>query len=175
MAAKSHSRSHEFKSLRETWLTRNWRPAMAWQYFTVCLFDFIVGPIFHTVVQAEYHQTITQWNPLSLQGGGLYHLAMAAIIGVYSYGRTLERINLANKGIISGGPDMSGLRNTNVQMPGMNPYLIPDMPRQMPMPMPMPMPSAGVQTTTTTTAPAAPASAPVAPPIPPVAPPIPKP
>lgn len=99
---KNHT--HDFKVLPENTLARNWRPAMAWQYFAVCIFDFIVAPTLHTAAQFYSHQVITQWNPITLQGGALYHLAMAAIIGVYSYGRTLEKLNLANRGVISGGP-----------------------------------------------------------------------
>jgi hypothetical protein len=38
------------------------------------------------------------WTPLTLQGGGLYHIAMGAIIGVSAYGRTQEKLNGANNG-----------------------------------------------------------------------------
>ena len=41
------------------------------------------------------------WTPLTLQGGGLYHIAMGAIIGVSAYGRTQEKLNGANNGGIS--------------------------------------------------------------------------
>ena len=34
----------------------------------------------------------TQWQPLTLQGGGLVHVAFGAIIGVTAFGRTKEKL-----------------------------------------------------------------------------------
>jgi len=34
----------------------------------------------------------TQWQPLSLQGGGLLHIAFGAIMGITSWGRTQEKL-----------------------------------------------------------------------------------
>ena len=73
----------------EGWVNNRWRPAMAWSYFAVCLCDFIAFPIFNAVwFSPEYHE----WHPLTLQGGGLYHMAMGAIIGVTAWQRTQEKI-----------------------------------------------------------------------------------
>ena len=65
---------------------------MAWQYFSVCLFDFMIGPICNGIFYAYTKQTLIPWSPLTLQGGGLYHLSMGAIIGVTSWGRSQEKI-----------------------------------------------------------------------------------
>ena len=35
----------------ESWINTTWRPMMAWQYFVVCLFDFVVGPIGWAIIQ----------------------------------------------------------------------------------------------------------------------------
>ena len=35
---------------------------------------------------------IVAWNPLTLQGAGLYHLAMGAILGVAAWSRGQEKI-----------------------------------------------------------------------------------
>lgn len=40
----------------------------------------------------------TQWSPLTLQGAGLFHMAMGAIIGVAAFGRTQEKLAGANNG-----------------------------------------------------------------------------
>lgn len=75
----------------ESWINSRWRPAMAWSYFAICLCDFIIFPAVNAGVAAkngEYHD----WHPLTLQGGGLYHLAMGAIIGVAAYSRTQEKL-----------------------------------------------------------------------------------
>ena len=34
-----------------------------------------------------------QWVPITLQGGGLFHVAMGAVLGVTAYGRTQEKLN----------------------------------------------------------------------------------
>jgi hypothetical protein len=37
-------------------------------------------------------QVTSQWQPLTLQGAGLYHIAMGAVLGIAAYGRTQEKI-----------------------------------------------------------------------------------
>jgi hypothetical protein len=44
------------------------------------------------------HTAITQWNPLTLQGAGLFHIAMGAVLGIAAFGRTQEKLNGANNG-----------------------------------------------------------------------------
>jgi hypothetical protein len=34
----------------------------------------------------------TQWQPITLQGAGLYHIAMGAVLGIAAYGRTQEKL-----------------------------------------------------------------------------------
>jgi hypothetical protein len=34
----------------------------------------------------------TQWKPLTLEGAGLFHMAMGAILGIAVYGRTQEKM-----------------------------------------------------------------------------------
>jgi hypothetical protein len=78
----------------EGWFNNRWRPAIAWQYFIVCFCDFVVFPVFTTVYYTpnQYHE----WHPLTLQGGGLYHLAMGGIIGVTSWRRSDEKVAMYN-------------------------------------------------------------------------------
>lgn len=77
---------------RDGWIDTKWRPAMGWQYLVVCLFDFVIGPIMH-VMYAWYSATpLLPWVPLTIQGGGLYHLAMGAVVGITSYSRTREKL-----------------------------------------------------------------------------------
>lgn len=84
------------KNDNEGWINKRWRPAMGWTYMAVCIFDFIIFPIMFTGVQffetQAANDAFRQWQPLTLQGGGLFHLAMGAVIGVTSYGRTKEKI-----------------------------------------------------------------------------------
>jgi hypothetical protein len=76
----------------EDWMQKKWRPAMGWMYMGVCVFDMVVFPILWALVQTIQHQTLVQWNPLTLQGAGLFHIAMGAVLGIAAFGRTQEKI-----------------------------------------------------------------------------------
>ena len=76
----------------ESWIYNRWRPMMAWLYMATCAFDFMIAPVFFAIIQASFHQPITQWQPLTLQGAGLYHLAMGSILGIAAWTRTQEKI-----------------------------------------------------------------------------------
>jgi hypothetical protein len=78
---------------KEDFMTRYWRPMMAMTYMATCIFDFIVGPILYNVLQ-YYNpgQNLDMWQPLTLQGGGLYHIAMGVVLGISAHGRTQEKI-----------------------------------------------------------------------------------
>lgn len=82
----------EEKKKDEDWMQKKWRPAMGWMYMIVCFFDMVVFPVAWSILQTVQHQTITQWNPLTLQGAGLFHLAMGAVLGIAAFGRTQEKI-----------------------------------------------------------------------------------
>ena len=82
---------------QETWVNNRWRPMMGWVYMVTCTFDFVIFPILWSMLQANSHQPITQWQPLTLQGAGLYHMAMGAVLGLAAFGRTQEKIAGANK------------------------------------------------------------------------------
>jgi hypothetical protein len=84
------------KNTNEDWINKKWRPAMGWTYMGTCIFDFVVAPVLWSVIQALGNggQVATQWQPLTLQGAGLYHLAMGAVLGIAAYGRTQEKISV---------------------------------------------------------------------------------
>jgi hypothetical protein len=69
---------------------------MAMMYMTCCLFDFALFPIMFTIVQfwetQAANDAFRQWVPITLQGGGLFHVAMGAVLGVSAYGRTQEKV-----------------------------------------------------------------------------------
>lgn len=79
------------------WLQTKWRPLMAGMYLVVCVFDFIVFPILWVMLQSSSHTVqITQWQPLTLQSGGLFHIAMGGILGIAAWGRTKEKLARAS-------------------------------------------------------------------------------
>lgn len=76
-----------------SWMKTTWRPAMAWLYFVVCSMDFIIFPILWSILQAYYRGSVTTaWMPLTLQGAGLFHLAMGAVLGISAWSRGQEKI-----------------------------------------------------------------------------------
>ena len=76
----------------EEWMQKKWRPAMGWMYMTICLLDFAVFPILWSLMQVVTKQPVTQWQPLTLQGAGLFHLAMGAVLGIAAFGRSQEKV-----------------------------------------------------------------------------------
>ena len=87
---------------KEDWMNSKWRPMMGWMYMLVCTADFVVFPVLWSLVQALHGGQVTnQWNPITLQGAGLFHMAMGAVLGVAAFGRTQEKMAGANNGGLS--------------------------------------------------------------------------
>jgi hypothetical protein len=83
----------------EDWMNTKWRPAMGWMYMLVCITDFVLFPILWSLVQVVGDGKVeSQWVPITLQGAGLFHIAMGAILGIAAYGRTQEKMAGANNG-----------------------------------------------------------------------------
>jgi len=99
--APADAKSNDEKK-KEDWMNSKWRPAMGWMYMIVCVFDFIVFPIMYTIVQfwetEAANDAFRQWQPLTLAGAGLFHMAMGAVLGLSAWGRTQEKLNGANNG-----------------------------------------------------------------------------
>jgi len=86
------------ESKKEDWMNSKWRPMMGWMYMVVCMMDMVIFPILWSLLQTFTHTQITQWNPLTLQGAGLFHIAMGAVLGIAAFGRTQEKLGGANNG-----------------------------------------------------------------------------
>jgi hypothetical protein len=79
--------------IHEDWMNRKWRPAMGWTYMFICILDFAVFPVLWSIIQATYSGTVsTQWDPITLRGAGLFHMAMGAILGIAAWSRGQEKI-----------------------------------------------------------------------------------
>jgi hypothetical protein len=86
----------------EDWMNSKWRPMMGWMYMLVCTADFVLFPVLWSLIQVVGDGKVeTQWSPITLQGAGLFHMAMGAILGIAAFGRTQEKIAGANNGGIS--------------------------------------------------------------------------
>jgi len=97
--ADEYAKMSDAEKKKEDWMNSKWRPMMGWLYMGVCAFDFVLFPIMWSMLQAVMHVSqITQWQPLTLQGAGLFHIAMGAVLGIAALGRTQEKLAGANNG-----------------------------------------------------------------------------
>ena len=116
---KDYNKMSDSEKKKEDWMNSKWRPMMGWMYMLVCMFDFMLAPVLWSLLQAVYKGGIsTQWQPLTLQGAGLFHIAMGAILGIAAYGRTQEKLNGANNG---------GLQSPSIPTPTSSP-IVPSVP-----------------------------------------------
>ena len=89
----------ESEKKKEDWMNSKWRPMMGWSYMLTCIADFVIFPVLWSLLQAMDKGTVTiQWQPITLQGAGLYHIAMGAVLGIAAFGRTQEKLGGANNG-----------------------------------------------------------------------------
>lgn len=89
----------------ENWMKAYWRPAAGWVYLAICAFDFILAPVMMAVLPAFIKGvTYVPWKSLTLENGGIIHLAFAAILGVTSWTKGMQRTQfnamLADEGAV---------------------------------------------------------------------------
>ena len=99
----------------DNFVKSHWRPAAAVIYLIICIFDFIIMPIytfedateskdmFSHVYELETYQAQVaaigalselrgrEWSPLTLGGGGMFHLAFGALLTGAAVTRGLEK------------------------------------------------------------------------------------
>lgn len=102
MNEKEYTKLSDSEKKKEDWMNSKWRPMMGWSYMLTCVADFVLFPILWSLLQAvSKGQVNVQWQPITLQGAGLYHIAMGAVLGIAAYGRTQEKLGGANNGGIN--------------------------------------------------------------------------
>ena len=103
---------------------KGWRPALAWAYVAIVVFDFVIAPLIMMaffgqaqsstmlpvgLTAAEYIEILKAlppaiyhaWSPLTLQAGGFFHIAMGGILGIGSWTRGREKAIRAENGVHS--------------------------------------------------------------------------
>ena len=99
MNTTEYKKLSESEKKKEDWMNSKWRPMMGWSYMLTCIADFVIFPVLWSVLQSvSKGQVNIQWQPITLQGAGLYHIAMGAVLGIAAYGRTQEKLGGANNG-----------------------------------------------------------------------------
>jgi hypothetical protein len=77
------------QGLPQEYSMKKWKYLMGYMYMGVCIFDFIVAPVLWAVVQfwefEAANDAFRQWNPLTLQGAGFFHMAMGAVLGISAF------------------------------------------------------------------------------------------
>lgn len=102
MSEKDYNKMSASEKKKEDWMNSKWRPMMGWSYMLTCIADFVIFPVLWSVLQSiSKGQVNIQWQPITLQGAGLYHIAMGAVLGIAAYGRTQEKLGGANNGGIN--------------------------------------------------------------------------
>jgi hypothetical protein len=96
---KKYAEMSDSEKKKEDWMNNKWRPMMGWMYMLVCVTDFVLFPVLWSIIQVHGGGEVKmQWQPITLQGAGLFHIAMGAILGIAAYGRTQEKMAGANNG-----------------------------------------------------------------------------
>lgn len=106
--SEDYAKMSDSEKKKEDWMNAKWRPMMGWLYMATCTFDFVIFPILWSLLQSVKGIQVTQWQPLTLQGAGLYHIAMGAVLGLAAFGRTQEKLAGANNGGIQPPPQPGG-------------------------------------------------------------------
>ena len=105
---------HSSKQL-EHGFKKFWRPIAAYVYLAICIFDFMAAPMYvayqNEQVNSEAFAEIRaltdkdvklkaleqldlgskSWTPLTISGGGLFHLSFGAILGISAFTRGQEK------------------------------------------------------------------------------------
>jgi Holin of 3TMs, for gene-transfer release len=106
---------------QEDWMTKKWRPMMAVMYMISCVFDFVIFPIMFTIVQfwetSIANDAFRQWAPITLQGGGLFHVAMGAVLGVSAWSRGQEKMAGVASGPAAPAHGMNRMSQQPMQQP----------------------------------------------------------
>jgi hypothetical protein len=60
------------------------------------------------IFKASVGESVTAWEPLTLQGAGLFHVAMGAILGVTAWSRGREKL----AGVAGDLPELNTVQTT---------------------------------------------------------------
>lgn len=76
----------------EHWFYKSWRPAVAWCYLFLCLFDFFIAPLLLGLYCVYTSTPYIPWEPITTKGGSVLHASMGGISGIAAWSRGKEKI-----------------------------------------------------------------------------------
>jgi hypothetical protein len=152
-----HSNTHAHS---EPWFVKYWRSSAAWIYLFICVFDFVVMPIYMARTNLTLDQIMAAaeklrpedrvaainfllhknlWTPLTLVENGMFHIAFGAILGVSAWSRGRVQQSQVENGIFPAVEEIGYAPHTPLALPQMpSPLPVPPMPSMPSMP-PMPL------------------------------------
>jgi hypothetical protein len=119
---------HNRRRDAEGWMSANWRPLSGFVYLIICLSDFLLMPIWHqwyntlltpdaiidaavrlqgATVQIEAIRLLRQyqvWEPVTMSGAGMFHVAFGAILSAAAWTRGQEKIEALRAGVAPNQP-----------------------------------------------------------------------
>lgn len=83
-------------------INRFWRDWAAIVYLFICLCDFFIGPVVWNIQMDSYCNMMvakglicdaSRWIPLTLEGGGIFHISFGAILSATAWKKGEELSN----------------------------------------------------------------------------------
>lgn len=90
---------------KENWFYRAWRPAVAWGYLFLCIFDFFLAPVLLTAYCYYTGTPYIPWEPITTKGGSILHASLGGISGISAWSRGKEKIASMDKDRKDGDDD----------------------------------------------------------------------
>jgi hypothetical protein len=134
-------RKHErVRQPSEPWFVKYWRPAAGWIYLGICLFDFVIMPLLTSHTNLTISQILEisitlrpedklnaivqlsrkiSWEPLTLMGNGMFHMAFGALLSVAAWSRGKVQESQINNGIFPAMEEAMVMKTTTPTMGGM--------------------------------------------------------
>ena len=80
----------------ESWFISSWRPALAWTFISVVVYDLILAPLLMQFMFAIGNKPYQEWHPSTMLAGGMFFGAFGAILGTATYMRSQEKLAVFN-------------------------------------------------------------------------------
>ena len=123
--------------LKQRWW-KQWHYSASWLYLIIVAFDFFIAPIGNDIILSYFHYAIVQWQPITLQGGGIFHFSFMAIIGIATYSKSQQMVEALKNmpdyssynGFGGGFNNQGGMQASQPLNPSVDPRTVLDSPHR---------------------------------------------